>query len=43
MNKAQPALLKVSKTLEAFVIKMNFGFKKMYFSMSDDRLKVTVR
>lgn len=42
MNKAQPALLKVSKILEAFVIKMNFTFKKLFLSLSDERLKVTV-
>lgn len=41
MTKAQPALQKVSKMLEAFVLKMNFAFKKLFLSLSDERLKVT--
>ena len=42
MKNAQPALAKFSKTLEAFVLKLNFGFKKLTFFMNDDHAKVYI-
>jgi len=37
---ANSKLSKVSKILEAFVLKLNFNLKKLHFSMVDEKARV---